>query len=257
MAYTILYNTAFIRLPKNNFVPLIEVGDNNVWEWDNKTRARDWEIVKFYTKGKNYISEEGLLNLIREEETILKERDKNRLPTDEKYDPKHFGYFASVAIYGKTPNNTTYNRYLNFFKRAMKKALTVEEWLERGISISVGGNVYETSEEMFEELLSKGPCEIKAHGTWSLTRIVNSMKKQRTYKEKKPVTVDKYFVVVVPNDRYLYKVRKNGYSHSDFYYAKKFRSEKLAQKTVKHLIEKMGKEGFYIKQVDKQTKFYV
>ena len=43
MSYTILYRSLFVKLRSGKYLPIVESGDNNVYEYNNRRRARSWQ----------------------------------------------------------------------------------------------------------------------------------------------------------------------------------------------------------------------
>ena len=54
MSYTIFYRSLFVKTRSNKYLPIIESGDNNVWECGNKRRARSWHNCGWIT-GEKYL----------------------------------------------------------------------------------------------------------------------------------------------------------------------------------------------------------
>lgn len=129
MSYSILYRAMHIQTSKG-ILPMIEIGDNNVYEccsgrrvrsWynlhvDNKTLFKDWEAINaaIETWNKSY--------------TDKQEKYRN---SDEEWKRDSadgaFGYFESMAVYGKRTWNTTFNDVRNLIKSGMKYMLTIDE----------------------------------------------------------------------------------------------------------------------------------
>ncbi len=63
MSYTIVYGRQFLRTSRG-IVPLALYGDNNVWEWNNKRRARSWGI--FYSESMLELPDKDFMEFVRE-----------------------------------------------------------------------------------------------------------------------------------------------------------------------------------------------
>ena len=65
MSYTILYRSMFVKLSNGKYIPMMEMGDNNVYEPSygkgKAKRVRDWSNVNL-CKGKKFFDEFELFN---------------------------------------------------------------------------------------------------------------------------------------------------------------------------------------------------
>lgn len=135
MSYSIFYRAMFIKMNNGDYIPMIESGDNNVWEADNRRRAREWNACRwcFETpeQRKRYaLSEQEILGLAQEEVNKQLENVGRTPPfggepyTREKV-LNEFSYFAAIQIYGHS--NTTAAQFLNFFKSGLRNAVAFDE----------------------------------------------------------------------------------------------------------------------------------
>lgn len=155
MSYTIFYRPMFLKVKGDMFIPIFEGGDNNVWECDNKRRARSWYNARYKGMQSVFCSENKLIEILNNIHEEVKHDNEN-------YSDKNFGYFESMSIYGKSPYTTSWNDFLNFYKKGIRNAITVEEAKVLKISITVSycdlnnkhiSNNVNTEEELFNMIL--------------------------------------------------------------------------------------------------------
>ena len=83
MSYSILYRSMFVKMSDGRFIPMMEMGHNNVWECNygrgRNRRARSWSNIRLNKKQKFFTEEEigrlhdSLCNILME---ALSEPDK-------------------------------------------------------------------------------------------------------------------------------------------------------------------------------------
>lgn len=276
MSYEIIYDKQFIKLPQENkptmFVPLILCGSNNCTEfyWDSRGRHRErrergWHAFTWLLDGKHFGTQEEMLKKQLDYRQSLIDSHKD---TDDEYNDKYFGYFASLAIGGAT-RQTTFGRYQGIVKTGCKNALTVEELEKYGISVSLftGSDQYskekfekagiepftvypKTTEEflsMYEEFQAKTkdfgiPCYIK------LTANEDTLKRLRKttnpkQKTRERVEVDKWWSIRIVGLGYFKRFTANGtrYStHASF--GKQYMDEGTAKRALKKVKSRMGRQ---------------
>lgn len=150
MSYSIFYDKAFVKLSDGRYLPFVLSGCNNVYSChgNGTRRARDWQMFLPNLGGTRIGTEEQLLSAMedwrRERIETNEENNKYRIETGrpewcDDYTDKRFGYYAGVAVYGKTTHTTTYNDLVNFVKQGIKYAITIEQMkaLGKGIYLEV------------------------------------------------------------------------------------------------------------------------
>jgi hypothetical protein len=167
MSYSILYNKMFVKVTDDQYIPMIQCGDNNVYESDRK-RARSWWNHRYVTGGPIWASSGtiiGTIDRIREERIASNKRyiEQNLLEDGDLYDDKRFGWHEGIAIYGKGTTGTTFGMYRNFYKTGIERALTIEQLLEHGIQLRMKLYSYRP-----EDVTDKGK-EIKPDVTFTST----------------------------------------------------------------------------------------
>lgn len=134
MSYSILYRPMFLKVKENMYIPIYEGGDNNVWECDNKRRSRSWSNTRFKGMENIYCGESELFDILNNIHEEVIQRYKER---EDNYSDKQFGYFDSVSVSGKKPITTSWNDYLNFFKKGIQNSITFEEAKELRLAIQL------------------------------------------------------------------------------------------------------------------------
>jgi len=148
MSYSIIYDRAFIKVDDKRTIPFLLMGSNNCYDLNNK-RARDWENASFHSNG-----------IIGDNEAIIKSIDDYRASLIERYDgversdvydDKHFGYFTSLAFYGKGTWKTTFSAYRSYFANGIKTARTIEEYKALCITFDVKVYVWDKQKDFIDK----------------------------------------------------------------------------------------------------------
>lgn len=282
MSYDILYRKQFVKVDDKHVIPMVEIGSNNVWEMDNKRRARSWNNIELgRTFNSIIVSNEQLLaNIDRIRESEI-DKTKDRTEEDDKYTDNRFGYFTAMALYGRSTRGTTFGQFKGFYKSGIEGAMTVEELKENGISVSLYPTPYA------REAAEKAGLEMKPRVCFATTEYmlaivkeyteyykdsgvnlwcslngdynIDWLEKQRKIARKKAKTpkvkkeVSEYYVIhtgegyFIKNTKYGYK-----YSHySDSYLNKRLETEKKAESFLAKLKKRHVKtEAFKVVKVN-------
>lgn len=269
MSYEIIYDKQFIKLPKNQFIPMLYWGSNNCTEWHNgrERRARDWEVFKYHCGGNFYATKEEILKSV--EDFRLSKIQQNK-ETNERYiaegnegwcdtySDKSFGYWSSIAIGGST-RNTTFGRYKGLFTTGMKKALTVEELREEGIRVNVYSNCYGDKYgdlKLYSEFPTNGEELIKcineaeetfknAEGVYVSVKLCGASETNMKWLRRKlfpkktkqdeptdSVQIEGFWTYKAPNGGYFHKFTARGYRYSYQSAKYKFLTEDEANKAL-------------------------
>ncbi len=279
MSYSILYNKQFVKVGDDLYIPMVEAGDNNVYESDRK-RARSWYDQKYVTNGRIWATSGQILakiDSIREERIESNRRtiEAGYLDAGDTYDDKRFGWHEGIAIYGKHTSNTTFGMYRNFYKTGIERALTVEELVDKGVSlcmkvyyykhedITSGGkeirnDVLFTSTEQLVDTVNEwleyyGEMADRVflyfRDSWTLTELTKSQAR-KTKRRKEWVETKSYYVLEGTNggNGYFVKNMRNGYRYAyTSTGAKKFLTEKAANDFHKRM---KNKDLFAIKHCE-------
>ena len=137
MSYSILYKRLFIKLPSGRILPLIQAGDNNVYDVKpngREVRSRDWEVWAICREnGRPSVTPGQIANWLDDE--LRHAEEGHARATQEGYGfgmdaRKNFGYYRSVAISGRGTYGTTWGMFKNFFVEGVKKAIPLEEFVK-------------------------------------------------------------------------------------------------------------------------------
>lgn len=139
MSYHIYYRAMFVKLSGDKYIPMIESGDNNVYDCYNRRRSRDWHHARWITQSKTeyaFTADEIMKDVEAFIDSVKAEYVGNERPdydhqgegvyTDKEVE-RRFGYFNALAIGGKGTWDTTAQMILNFFKKGIEMAVTLDE----------------------------------------------------------------------------------------------------------------------------------
>ena len=304
MSYDLIYDKQFIKAEKNGkdvFFPMFYGGSSNCFEIGRNGRSgrreRSWYNSSFVLKGKRFGTMEEMLESV-EADRLNKIKDNEERNEEYKakgdaswcteYSDERWGYFVGLSIGGST-SKTSFGQYKGLFSTGCKKALTVEELKEFGISVRLYTSIYsdkamakfkeagkeqinfspKTSKELiekteeFEGYLKDTNVDLymtlSGADEYTMKRIRRN--KFPTVKHpKQNITVDKYFVVKdETTGHYVMKLRRNGYSYSysGKDYCKKFVKEAEAKRYMKKVAAKFSARVFIIEEVNEKTQVYV
>lgn len=170
MSYCIFYRSMFVNT-KRGIIPMIESGDNNVWETYRNRRSRSWHSYQFDGVS-NFYTHDEIFSYIEE----WNEDYKNRLAEDLnselewKRQGGSFGFYEALAVEGKHTTTTNFSDVKRFFRDGEKLMVSVDEAIKRlGLhiryyggeedSLAVNTKRFKSEEEMYkfidEELVGK------------------------------------------------------------------------------------------------------
>ena len=281
MSYSILYEKQFIKVGDNLFIPMVECGDNNVYEASNgRKRARSWCNDKWIANGKTICTREDIENRVNEIrndaikrcEDYVKEYDETW-----SYEDKRFGYHTGIAIYGKHTSKTTFGNFKGFYLSGCDGALTVEELLKYSINVCVRLPYYnsvkeeiikkglesketvypKTTEELIntikewdEYYVNEITYYIDFNYVWGLKNLKREKSKTKQRKEKQLIKTKEYYVLKGVGNGMGYFVKNLKYGYKYAYTdtgAKKFINETSANKFHKSM---KNKDLFEISKVE-------
>lgn len=202
MSYSIFYRAMFLKTRDEKYIPIIEAGDNNVWEADCRRRARDWDALRWLHE-----SEEQRKRYALAEKEILDAAQKVVDDTVSEYEGKtppfggephtrqqilaDFSYFRAITIYGHRTSTAT--QFLNFVRSGIRNAVTFDDLQREHCPVMVSwwkeGKYHEETaadenelETVWNRCLSEGFTPYLGYGAGaeSLWREVKS----RTRREK-------------------------------------------------------------------------
>ena len=250
MSYTIFYRAMFIKMRDGSYIPTIESGDNNVWEADNRRRAREWCACRwtFETpeqRMKYALSEQEIMDAAQRDLDKAIERYAGQEPafggtpyTKEDV-MRDLGFFNGIHISGRSKSSAT--QFLNFFRSGIRNAVTMDEirygvrlsWYEENKYTYVDAKDEDELAAKWKECLDKGiktpwisipdgPAEM----AW---RDV----KARNHKERVRRAPEKTFVIAYNAhgcDLFAFKLTSRRLHHTAYMgWAHKYASKKTAQ----------------------------
>ncbi len=233
MGYTIVYDRGYLKVSENIFIPIVQLGCNNVFDFGANGQmipAKNWTVINLNDRSKYLYT--------RAEIKELAEWDAGRDGTPHKSRYKQF----EVKEWEK------------FIENGVKHALTVEQYLEHGntiIAYPEGSNYgetpityrIETTRQLLEFIFrdnGRGKLRIKF-----INRDLKRPKQKRKRREKKFYN---YFYALKKEEnygcRYLVRLTKYGYKYQPYQSSsnKKFASEKAARKYLEKYRNRL--EGF-------------
>lgn len=147
MSYSIFYRAMFVKMNDGTYIPIIESGDNNVWDVDRNRRSRDWSSCRWMHESKEQrklysIPEKDILAAAQHEVEVTLERHVGVEPPfgGKKYTEEDvlsdLGYFNCIKVSGKS--TTSARDFLNFVKSGFRNAVSWDDLREIGGSIYLG-----------------------------------------------------------------------------------------------------------------------
>lgn len=139
MSYSILYRSMFVKLSDGRFIPMMEMGDNNVWDASYRgkaRRSRSWSNINLNRGQKFFTHEEIVKELDNWYNESEQKRDRDRNSGDE-YDKNaaenaSFGYYEAIAVYGKgRTHGTSFKDVRNIVLSGVKNCISVEDAIKK------------------------------------------------------------------------------------------------------------------------------
>lgn len=162
MSYSIYYRAMHVQTSKG-ILPMVECGDNNVWEAGNQRRARSW--YNFHASEKSIYSNWNELDdaIGKWNDKYKNEQAKYRTSEEDwkrESADGSFGYFEGIAVYGKRTFNTTFNDFRKLIHSGMKNILSIDEVIKNHLLYIENGwgkekTLVENEEMLFDALENK------------------------------------------------------------------------------------------------------
>lgn len=255
MSYTIFYRALFVKTRNNKYVPIIEAGDNNVWECDLHRRARSWSTVRLLEDSKATLTANEIMGGVerwiknKKEQYVGKPTDSFDKNCTTRYTEKdieqNFGYFDSLVIGSGYCYNTSAQMVRNFFKRAIERAVDFDKipleitWYVHdpndrysSKTESVYPKTEDELEEMFNAAKAKGcsPWVTFRHG-YDADYILQMQKIDRMNERYKNKHEHKRGFVVTIAGHYLSKATSRNFRYTDgISWAHVYTTRKAAEK---------------------------
>lgn len=224
MSYTIFYDRRFIKIPDHGYIPMVQMGDNNVFEISGY-RGREIPEKTWF-----------VLNTLTTKQIIFSESEIMQMASHLEEDVEH-GNIAKTRYTFFKPGEIT-----KWFKSGIKNARTLEEYISWGNTLTLEVYIEEkrhlfyptTTEELLNEILMYQLANQKINVYFEERQF----KIPRRPQKKEHKSSEEFPYVIETNGGYLYKMGKrriySTYYPSD---ARKFKTAKEAKK----YIEKYGK----------------
>lgn len=136
MSYTIFYRSLFVKTREGKYIPMVEMGDNNVYECDRKRRAREWSNVRINEENKAILTANEIMGGIERWVENKKEQyigrnidvfDENSRPITAEDVERNFGDYDTLSIGSAGWQRTTAQMVRNFFKRGIERAVNFDD----------------------------------------------------------------------------------------------------------------------------------
>lgn len=261
MSYTILYRAMFIKLSDGSYIPMIESGDNNVWEVERNRRSREWDSCRWVHETEEQrrrysLTEKEIMDAAQREVDRTLERYVGREPAfgGAPYTREDvlndLGFFNGIKVSGH--RTTSASQFLGMFRAGLRNAVTMDDLLS-GLRLSWyedGGNNWCTDTARNEEELSQKWQEYLSKG---ITPWIGLSKSTGDYawllvKSRKPKVERKKpegnFVIAFDYggvQKFVVKLTSRNLKYNPWKdCAYKYSSKKLAENAVKRIAERFN-----------------
>ena len=136
MSYSILYRSMFVKMSDGRYIPMMEMGDNNVWECNygrgRNRRARSWSNMRL-NKEQKFFTDKEIRNFLEGWNNEFEDKRQKDLDTDDEWVRKraetaNFGYYEAISVYGKGgTSGTTFNDVKNIVMGGIKNSISLED----------------------------------------------------------------------------------------------------------------------------------
>lgn len=143
MSYSILYRSMFVKLSDGRFIPMMEMGDNNVWDCNygrgRDRRSRDWSNINL-NHGQKFFTEDEIKDNLKEwnnafEAHIAKDMESGDEWERKMAQTKDFGYYEAIRVYGK--HTTMFKDVKNIILSGVKNCISIEDAIKKcGLKIT-------------------------------------------------------------------------------------------------------------------------
>lgn len=180
MSYSILYRSMFVKVRDDKYIPMVECGDNNVWDYNygcgRAKRSRSWCNLGFNGIYKKFFTHNDLLDGLNGWEKRYNDKriaDANSEEDWKRHDAENgsFGYYMSMAVYSKKTHGTTFNAVKNLILSGEKIAVPFDFALNKlGLHI-----IYYDNEDDFNRK------EMRFHNEDEMYKIVGKELKDKQF----------------------------------------------------------------------------
>ena len=142
MSYSILYRSMFVRLSDGRFIPMMEMGDNNVYDATYRgkaRRSRSWSNINL-NRGQKFFTEDEIKDKLKEWNEAFEAHIAKDLESGDEWErkmaqTKDFGYYEAIRVYGK--HTTLFKDIKNIVLSGVKNCISVEDAINKcGLKIT-------------------------------------------------------------------------------------------------------------------------
>jgi len=228
MGYDIFYDRRFIKIPEYGYIPMVQMGSSNVFEYTY--RGKEIPEKKWF-----------VLNTTNSQKVIFSEEEIMKIAEDMEHEAEH-GTIMKTRYTPFKPGEIT-----RWFKSGIKNARTLEEYISWGnnlemiIYAEIGQKLLypTTTEELLNEIILRQVSGIRIN----LRFTERNFKVPKIYRNRREKALDEYPYVLKTKTGYLHHLGKwTLYTTFAPEYAKKFKTEKEALKYIeKHNLSSVCK----------------
>lgn len=241
MSYDILYDRRFIKITEKGYIPIIQIGSSNTFEYSysgKEVPEKIWMNLKIINPKKEIFSEGEILKMAKD---LEKEAES--------------GAIMKTRYTPFKPGEIT-----RWFKSGIKNAKTLEEYISWGNKLIITKyddytSLYPTTtEELLNEIIVSQLTNTEIELSFRDRDFKVPKKNAQNHIQK---TLKTHPYIIDLGDDYLHHLGKHTYYVTPFpEAAKKFKTEKETQKYIDKYKEKFPslKEGKIININDKKTK---
>ena len=145
MSYSILYRSMFVKLSDGRFIPMMEMGDNNVYDASYRgkaRRSRSWSNINL-NRGQKFFTESEIKKFLEEWNNDFEAKRQKDLQSDEEWLQKsaenaNFGFYEAISVYGKGgTHGTSFKDVRNIVLSGVKNCISVEDAIKKcGLKIT-------------------------------------------------------------------------------------------------------------------------
>ena len=247
MSYEIFYDRAFVRVGKDNFVPMVNQGSNNSWEPGFNGRdlpEKTWQVLNYKNRGKLVYTAAEIREIAKDFERISQEDGTCYKSRHRQFAPGEF------------------ERWIN---NGMKSAFTMEEYIEHGntpfiVYYSDEAQEWErcyfdTTEKFLQLLEQIGPGRDLNMGFLNERSVSRPFRARSKRQNVDYRTLEIYYVLQYQSG-YFCKWTKRGFlytAYADSASSRKFKTEKDAQRYLDKYKGRFGKTELAIKRITGNT----
>ena len=140
MSYSILYRSMFVKMSDGRFIPMMEMGDNNVWECNygrgRDRRSRSWSNINL-NRGQKFFTESEIKKFLDDWNKESESKRQRDLNSDEEWvremaENANFGYYEGISVYGKGgTQGTKFNDVRNVVLSGIKNSISLQDAIEK------------------------------------------------------------------------------------------------------------------------------